>query len=202
MEEAQFKWLPKFTAACAKAPEEQRGKLLWALAQYGTYGVEPDLEWPLDAIFASVREDIDYSKRCIAAGKTGGRGNRKPPLKGAKPPFSEGESQNEEAEEQDEPLCEEQKGDGDKPEAKAKQGNAKQGNARKSRFTPPTIEEVEAYVKEKGYTFSPDAFWSYYESIGWKVGGKPMKSWKAACSTWQQREKPMKGGAQDAYSNL
>ena len=34
MEEAQFKWLPKFTAACAKAPEEQRGKLLWALAQY------------------------------------------------------------------------------------------------------------------------------------------------------------------------
>ena len=41
MEEAQFKWLPKFTAACAKAPEEQRGKLLWALAQYGTYGIEP-----------------------------------------------------------------------------------------------------------------------------------------------------------------
>lgn len=69
MEEAQFKWLPKFTAACAKAPEEQRGKLLWALAQYGTYGIEPELEWPLDAIFASVREDIDYSKRCIAAGK-------------------------------------------------------------------------------------------------------------------------------------
>lgn len=49
MEEAQFKWLPKFTAACAKAPEEQRGKLLWALAQYGTYGIEPELEWPLDA---------------------------------------------------------------------------------------------------------------------------------------------------------
>ena len=89
MEEAQFKWLPKFTAACAKAPEEQRGKLLWALAQYGTYGIEPDLEWPLDAIFASVREDIDYSKRCISAGKTGGRGNRKPPLDGTKPPFSE-----------------------------------------------------------------------------------------------------------------
>ena len=39
MEEAQFKWLPKFTAACAKAPEEQRGKLLWALAQYGTVSV-------------------------------------------------------------------------------------------------------------------------------------------------------------------
>ena len=98
MEEAQFKWLPKFTAACAKAPEEQRGKLLWALAQYGTYGIEPELEWPLDAIFASVREDIDYSKRCIAAGKTGGRGNRKPPLDGAKPPFSESETQNDEPE--------------------------------------------------------------------------------------------------------
>lgn len=128
MEEAQFKWLPKFTAACAKAPEEQRGKLLWALAQYGTYGIEPELEWPLDAIFASVREDIDYSKRCIAAGKTGGRGNRKPPLDGAKPPFSEAETPNDEPEGNDEPLSDTQKGDGDNAEAKAKQGKAKQGS--------------------------------------------------------------------------
>lgn len=202
MEEAQFKWLPKFTAACAKAPEEQRGTLLWALAQYGTYGVEPDLSWPLDAIFASVREDIDYSKRCIAAGKTGGRGNRKPPLRDAKPPFSEGETQNDEQNEAAEPLCEPQKGDAWDAEAKAKQGKAKQGKAVNKRFTPPTLEEVEAYVSEKGYTFSPEAFWSYYEAVGWKVGNKPMKNWKAACSTWQQREKKQKGGAQDAYSNL
>lgn len=201
MEEAQFKWLPKFTAACAKAPEEQRGKLLWALAQYGTYGIEPELEWPLDAIFASVREDIDYSKRCIAAGKTGGRGNRKPPLDGAKPPFSEAETPNDEPEGNDEPLSDSQKGDGDNAEAKARQGKAKQGKAVSKRFVKPALAEVEEYVSAKGYTFNPEAFWSYYEAVGWKVGSKPMKNWKAACSTWQQREAKKETG-HDAYSNL
>lgn len=201
MEESQFKWLPKFTAACAKAPEEQRGKLLWALAQYGTYGIEPELEWPLDAIFASVREDIDYSKRCIATGKTGGRGNRKPPLDSPKPPFSEGETQSEEPERDGVTLLESPKWYGNNAEAKAEQGKAKQGKAVSKRFVKPALEEVEEYVSAKGYTFNPEAFWSYYEAVGWKVGSKPMKNWKAACSTWQQREAKKEVG-HDAYSNL
>ena len=58
MQEAKFTWFPKLTATVAKVPEEQRGAILWALAQYGTYGIEPELEWPLDAIFESLREDI------------------------------------------------------------------------------------------------------------------------------------------------
>ena len=77
MTEAKFTWFPKLTATVAKVPEEQRGAILWALAQYGTYGVEPVLEWPLDAIFESLREDIDNSKRAISSGGTGGRGTKK-----------------------------------------------------------------------------------------------------------------------------
>ena len=57
------------------------------------------------------------------------------------------------------------------------------------RFTPPTLEELTAYCKEKGYTFSPQNFISYYESNGWMVGRNKMKDWKSACSTWQSRER-------------
>ena len=86
-----------------QVPDSQRGALLWALAVYGTTGQEPDLEWPLDALFESLREDIDNSKRAISAGKTGGgtrqeKGafkrlgrplsrKRNPPLRRCKPPF-------------------------------------------------------------------------------------------------------------------
>lgn len=95
MQEAKFTWFPKLTATVAKVPEEQRGAILWALAQYGTYGIEPELEWPLDAIFESLREDIDNSKRAISSGGTGGdaetrrvlQATRKTPLQTAKPPF-------------------------------------------------------------------------------------------------------------------
>lgn len=62
------------------------------------------------------------------------------------------------------------------------------GAARAKKFTPPTVEDVSAYCKERGYTFSPEAFVGYYESNGWKVGKNPMKSWKGACASWQSRE--------------
>lgn len=56
-------------------------------------------------------------------------------------------------------------------------------------FKPPTVEEVTAYVSEKGYTFNPEMFVSYYESRGWMLGKTKMKSWQAACRTWQLKEK-------------
>ena len=54
------------------------------------------------------------------------------------------------------------------------------------RFIKPTIQEIQAYVFEKGYTFDAEAFFAHYESNGWKVGKNPMKNWKMACTTWQK----------------
>lgn len=55
------------------------------------------------------------------------------------------------------------------------------------RFVPPSLEEVKAYIKEKGYTFSAEAFVGYYESNGWMVGKNKMKNWHGACATWQSK---------------
>lgn len=60
---------------------------------------------------------------------------------------------------------------------------------KRKRFTPPTVEEVAAYCREKGYTISPDRFIDFYQSVGWKVGNKSMQDWKAAVRTWQSRER-------------
>ena len=68
----------------------------------------------------------------------------------------------------------------------------------KSTFSKPTLEEVLAYVIEKGYHFDAERFYYYYESVGWKVGKKPMKSWKAACVTWERNNRPSTNGG-DAY---
>ena len=56
------------------------------------------------------------------------------------------------------------------------------------RFVPPTIEEVTALVRERGYHINPESFVRYYESNGWKVGKNPMKDWKAAAAGWESRE--------------
>lgn len=52
-------------------------------------------------------------------------------------------------------------------------------------FIKPELEEVEEYVKQKGYSFDPIRFYAHYESNGWKVGKNSMKCWKSACVTWQ-----------------
>ena len=65
----------------------------------------------------------------------------------------------------------------------------KRAPARKTTaFKRPTLFELEQYIKEKGYTFSAETFYNYYESNGWRVGKNPMKNWKAACTTWQSKE--------------
>lgn len=73
-----------------------------------------------------------------------------------------------------------------------KKGNA--GAAAKStrpaaRFCKPTIEEVTAYCKERGNSVNPQAFWDFYEAVGWRVGNKSMRDWRACVRTWETREK-------------
>lgn len=55
-------------------------------------------------------------------------------------------------------------------------------------FKPPTIEDVKEHVKKKGYHFSAERFFDYYESSGWrKANGKKVSNWKQCCATWEGR---------------
>lgn len=54
------------------------------------------------------------------------------------------------------------------------------------RFTPPTVETVAAYCRERGNSVDAERFCSFYQSNGWKVGKNPMKDWKAAVRTWEK----------------
>jgi len=58
-----------------------------------------------------------------------------------------------------------------------------------SRWTPPTVEEVKAYCDERHSTVDAEHFVAYYSSQGWKVGRNPMKDWKAAVRTWEQKDR-------------
>ena len=58
----------------------------------------------------------------------------------------------------------------------------------------PTLDEVSAYIRERGYTFDAEEFVAFYESNGWYVGRRKMKDWKMACVTWQKRERQFQGG--------
>lgn len=56
------------------------------------------------------------------------------------------------------------------------------------RFTPPTIEEVTAYCKERKNNVDPQKWMDYYTSNGWMVGKNHMKNWQAAVRTWEKND--------------
>lgn len=63
------------------------------------------------------------------------------------------------------------------------------GHTRSKRFTPPTVDEVRAYCRERQYGIDAQYFVDYYTGNGWMVGRTKMKDWKATVRTWEQREK-------------
>lgn len=57
-----------------------------------------------------------------------------------------------------------------------------------TKFTPPTIQEVLDYCKERNNDIDAEKFWHYYESKGWKIGKEPMKKWQSAVITWEKQD--------------
>lgn len=57
------------------------------------------------------------------------------------------------------------------------------------RFTPPTVEEVQAYCESRSSVVDASAFVDFYSSKGWKVGPNTMKDWQAAVRTWERNSR-------------
>lgn len=55
-------------------------------------------------------------------------------------------------------------------------------------FTPPTVEEVDAYCRERENGIDAQEFVDFYTANGWVQGkqGKPLKDWKACVRTWER----------------
>ena len=78
---------------------------------------------------------------------------------------------------------------------------------------PPSIEEINDYVKEEGLSVDSEKFWNYYNSLEWMmdVNGKnprPMKNWKAVVRNWSgsnrsvETRKPLNGEDRIDYSKI
>lgn len=71
---------------------------------------------------------------------------------------------------------------------KDKKNKVSVGKTRK-RFTPPTLEELTEFCRERNSTVNPERFMAYYESNGWKVGRNGMKNWQQTVISWECRDR-------------
>lgn len=76
-----------------------------------------------------------------------------------------------------------------RPNAKVKDKvkDKNKGEKTPKRFTPPTLQELSEYTKQRGGLVNPHSFYNFYEAKGWMVGKNKMKDWKAAVRSWETR---------------
>ena len=74
-------------------------------------------------------------------------------------------------------------------------------DSKEKRFAPPSLDDVSAYIKEKGYSVDAEAFIDFYTAKGWKIGKDTMKDWKAAVRTWARRDAKPKAQKDNAFKN-
>ena len=68
-----------------------------------------------------------------------------------------------------------------------KDKNINKENIKRKKFIPPTIEEVNLYIKEKQLKVDGQKFFEYFTEGGWKDSkGNQVKNWKQKLLTWNR----------------
>lgn len=80
--------------------------------------------------------------------------------------------------------------------------NDGKSDTRGARFTPPSVDNVSAYVQAQGYHVNAERFVAFYEQKGWMVGKNHMKDWKAAVRNWETRWKDERRSQEKGSGNV
>lgn len=75
----------------------------------------------------------------------------------------------------------------------------KQGIKPRKRFTPPSVDEVAAYCRERGNAVDAQRLVDFYEASGWMRGKTPIRDWKACVRTWERNANNDRNGVKDTH---
>lgn len=179
--------------------DAERGRLLSAMLSYALHDVEPVLTGNERYIWPVFRQMIDQSKAALQSKQAGGRARQatRQTAESSSDQQTEAEAQQTAAENssvQQEPAdC--QQTEAEAPiiqESRIKIQDSrfkKQEGVKRTRFAPPTVDDVSAYAVQAGLALDAQRFVDFYASKGWRVGSAPMKDWKAAARNWAARDK-------------
>lgn len=192
-ERKQFTFYESFFAALGRIEDKRdRADAYDAICAYALTGAEPDFTTlsPIAAMaFDLIKPVLESANKKAASGRKGGskaKAKSSVLASSSKQITSDKEGEKEsdiegevEIEKENESYLEKENLEKKKP----------------SRFSPPSLAEVAAYVAERGSIVDPQAFIDFYASKGWMVGKNPMKDWRAACrnaENWEHFSGPPK----------
>ena len=187
-----------FAEATEALGDAEFRRLIRGMLKYASSGETPDLPGNERILWPTVKEDIDEQLKSFNRRSAANKKNitkRYEPL----PTPTNGrnsyelveqrkaEESGKEGEEKSAPLEPPVK---ENPPEKGKEGEKKNTPRAKKAFTPPTLDEVRAYVAERSSPVDPVEFWEYFQTGHWiDSEGKPVQAWKQKLLTWEHHQK-------------
>lgn len=178
--------------------DAERGKLFLAVLDYSEFRVLPDFSGALLMAFAFIQGAIDrdaekWNEKREARREAGRKGGKQSQANRANASFASKEEQIQTNQAVPVPVPAPVPVpvidiEVDKPPTK-------------TRFSPPSVDEVRAYCLEHGNHVDPERFVDFYASKGWLVGKNPMKDWRAAVRNWE-RNSSCNEKDSEAFQNL
>lgn len=159
-------------------PPEEVKAALTALKEYAMDDKEEDHGPTAAAVLAMTKPLIDANNKKVQAGRLGGLSKQtEANAKQTEATVKQTEA-NRSIVEADASTA--------KLKEKGERRNIKESVARatQKKFEPPALEDVKAYISEKGYSVDAEVFVDFYASKNWMVGKNKMSDWKAAVRNW------------------
>lgn len=194
----QFTFYRSYYDAIRVLPKKDQAAVLLAICAYALDNEEPKLSGTASAIFMLIRPTLDAGRKKALNGKRGGESKQTESESEANDKQTPSKTQANEKQTESEKEVEKEDEIEKEVEVEVEVENecysptplpvTPEKGKRATRFTPPTLSEVEVYCKERGSHIDPQRFVDFYTAKGWLVGKSKMKDWKAAVRTWEQRE--------------
>ena len=162
--------------------DDQRGQLFFAILDYSQFGTIPKFEGALQMAFAFIKMALDrdaeaWESKREKRREAGSLGGRQKVANQANATFAKQKVANQ-AVPVPVPVP-------DLVPVPVKNNNADKP-PRASRFTPPSLEEVTAYCRERGNGVDAQAFIDHYTVSGWMRGKTKIRDWRACVRTWEK----------------
>lgn len=164
--------------------DEEYGSLVRSLQRYAMDEELPTLKGNASVIFPMFKFFVDKEreayekkvKQCREAGSKGGKSKRTLTDENE---ISEEKEQEKEQEKEKENEYEKEK----------EQENIREADAWADDFQAPELDDIFDYCFNEGISIDYTGFYDYYTSVGWTIGGKPMRDWRAVVRIWGRRKK-------------
>ncbi len=172
-----------YLESLAPFSDEEIGRMVRAMLIYTATGEMPLFDGNERFIWPTIKAQIDrdeaaYQERCEK--------NRANGAKGGRPKNQSVITETEWFSEKPKKAKEKEK---EKEKEKKKENDSDMADKPPTRhsFSPPSVDDVREYCREKGYNVDPERFVDYYTSNGWMVGRNRMKDWKSAVRNWDRK---------------